>query len=239
MPGAAGTSRRRGAGDDRGDTQQPSARRPQEGDRGAIRGLFRRLAEALHPDRVQDEQDKATRTEVMKQIAVAYHAGDFARLVEIERTWATSGAPLATDDEGELERRLAAMERANEELRKQLRAIDRDLRLRRNSGEGQLARNLKRRRDAGQETSVTGEVEQDLQGLRRMLEFVRSFRDGQISLAKFLDGPDAKEEAGDAEMLEALAALAMLMGGEGIGAQPKRNRRRGKGASSRASRRGP
>ena len=124
MPGAAGTSRRRGAGDDRGDTQQPSARRPQEGDRGAIRGLFRRLAEALHPDRVQDEQDKATSTEVMKQIAVAYHAGDFARLVEIERTWAASGAPLATDDEGELGRRLATMERANEELRKQLRAIE-------------------------------------------------------------------------------------------------------------------
>ena len=38
----------------------------------SLRGLFYRLADALHPDKVQDEGDKAQRTEVMKELTQAY-----------------------------------------------------------------------------------------------------------------------------------------------------------------------
>ena len=82
-----------GGADDAEGLPRPAAAPFRDPDRAVIRGLLRRLAEALHPDKVQDERDKATRTEVMKEITVAYRERDFARLVEIERAWAAS-APV-------------------------------------------------------------------------------------------------------------------------------------------------
>ena len=235
--GADGGAWSREPDSDDGDIAQPSATRPKAGDRGALRGLFRRLAEALHPDKVQDEQDKAHRTEVMKQITVAYHEGDYAGLVEIERAWASSGgAPTASDREHDVERRFAAMEQANEELRSQLRAIEREVRALRRGAEGRLAADLRRRGGGREAPSVTAEFEQELEPLRRMCDFIRRFRDGQISLETFLDGPDAEDDD-VVDLTDALAALVMLMHEEGVGAEPKRNRRGSKPASAKARRR--
>lgn len=219
----------------------PSAIRPKAGDRGVLRGLFRRLAEALHPDKVQDEQAKAHHTAVMKQITVAYHEGDYARLVEIERAWTSSGgAPTAGDAEHEVERRFAIMEQANAELRKQLQAIEREVRGLRRSAEGLLAVDVKRRREGGEALGMISEVEQveqELETLRRICDFVRRFRDGEISLATFLDGPDAEEDADDIDLTDALATLVMLMQEEGVGVEPRRDRRGGKTARAKTRRR--
>lgn len=70
----------------------------------SLRGLFRRLAENLHPDKVQDHDGKAARTELMKEVTSAYRDGDLARLLEIERTWSS---PRDEPPAAEQARRLA------------------------------------------------------------------------------------------------------------------------------------
>jgi hypothetical protein len=213
----------------------PSAPRPP--DRSALRGLFRRLAEVLHPDKVQDPADKAARTEAMKQINVAYQDGDFARLVQLERTWSTTGAPLGGRAEDDVDRRLEALETANGELRAQLRQLEREIRVLRTSPDGELAREVKRH---GTVDALTQQAEEELRILRAVRDFVRGFRDRKISLEAFLDGPDlggADEDDDEVivDMAEAMAALVMLMHDEGLaGAATKgRSRRKGAGAKRR------
>ena len=209
---------------------------PRATEPGAIRDLFRRLAEALHPDKVQDEEAKATRTEVMKEITVAYRERDFARLVEIERTWAAS-VPVAYGDRGdEVERRLAVLAQANDELRKQQREIDRQLRRLRNSEDGRLASALKRHgRTSGDGgiASVVGPVEEELETLRRVHDFVEAFGAGKITLAEFLAGPRrAEAETDDLSIIleDALTELASMMDAAVVSdvlqtaASPPRNR---------------
>ncbi|MEO5769117.1 MAG: J domain-containing protein, partial [Polyangia bacterium] len=70
-----------------------SAKRPSDApDDQTLRVLFRRLAMAVHPDRVSDEAEKARRTEAMKDISRAYAERDLARLLALERQW-TEGPP--------------------------------------------------------------------------------------------------------------------------------------------------
>jgi hypothetical protein len=208
-------------------------------EQGALRDLFRRLADALHPDKVQDEQDKAIRTEVMKEITVAYRERDFARLVEIERTWAA--APVDDDDRGdEVERRIAVLVKTNLELRKQVRGLERELRRLRNSQPGQLSRDLKRSdRAGGGVAGVVGPVEEDLQELRRVHDHVQAFQEGKIGLPEFLEGPADPDDEVDESVIfgEMLSEFLTLMheevaprrggrGGRGKKARPKQERRR-------------
>jgi hypothetical protein len=162
----------------------------------------------------------------MKQVTVAYHDGDFARLVEIERTWARSGGVAATDHDAEIDQRFAALVRANDELRKQLRTIDRELRALRRSGDARLARDLRRDREAGETPCVTGDLDDELATLRRVHDFVRRFRDGEMSLAEFLDGPDADDDEEILEIADALAQLVMASRRRGNGGSSKPRRRR-------------
>jgi hypothetical protein len=213
----------------------PDVAAVKETERGALRDLFRRLAEALHPDKVQDEQDKATRTEVMKEITVAYRERDLARLVEIERTWAAS-APVVDGERGdEVERRLAVLVQTNLELRKQMQGLERRLRMSRNSQHGRLSRDLKRSDRAGDGLAgVVGPVEEELQNLRRVHDHVQAFQDGKISLAEFLRGPADQDDEVDEAVLfgEMLGELVSLMHEEvvprrgGKRARPKQRRRR-------------
>ncbi len=204
----------------------PAASAARPADRDVLRALFRRLAEALHPDKVQDEVEKARRTELMKQITVAYQAGDFARLVELERAWATGEAiPAATEDEAD--QRVAATERANAELQTQLRAIEREIRGLRASPDGELAKEIKRRGGGDDELGgLTREAEEELTGLRRLRDFVQAFQNGEMSFAEFAEGPDPDDDEEDEEDLldlaEAMAALTALMN------QPPAAARRGR-----------
>jgi ketosteroid isomerase-like protein len=49
------------------------------------KALFKKLAEASHPDKATDEAERVRRTELMKRLTVAYRTGDLAALVELER----------------------------------------------------------------------------------------------------------------------------------------------------------
>lgn len=190
-----------------------TARRPSDhGPVESLRDLYRRLAGAIHPDKVQDEDEKARRTEAMKEVTRAYGDGDLARLLEIERNWRTSDdVPARTDAQG-IEERCAGLEQINRELRAQLAALDGELRQIRRSPRGRMASDLKRSRQHGGDSlaDLTEEARGDLARLREIRDFVYAFRDGQISLARFLAGPEEHEPHDDpeADLLQLLAQLA-------------------------------
>ena len=171
-----------------------SARRPDDGVIGqSVRGLFRKLAEALHPDKVQVEEEKERRTEVMKEITRAYQDGDLARLMELERAWMVGGQmSFARDEVDEFERRLATEERTNEALRAQLDQLTWELKELRRSPQAAVFSQAERAAKGTGMTPVDWMVEDasaQLEDLRKHIDFVTSFRDGQIGLDEFLAGP--------------------------------------------------
>ena len=184
-------------------------RAPRPGGKGpieSIRGIYRRLAKAIHPDKVQDEAERARRTEIMKDVTRAYGDGDLARLLEIERLWSVSAEPAtATDD---LAQRCEAQERTNAELRAQLRGIDAKLRVARRSPHGDLVRHRRSGGDPVGDLIADARTEHDsLTGVR---DHVLAFERGSLSLADFLAGPGAADERDDLDALlrQAAAALA-------------------------------
>lgn len=209
---------------------------PKEHNRGALRDLYRRLAETLHPDKVQDEADKAHRTEMMKEVTVAYRQSDFARLLEIERAWASSAAPTTLTADEEIERRLAVLAEADGELRKQLRALEREVRGRRRTPEADLAKT--RKRGPSGVDMLLEQAEAELESLRKMHAFVEAFRDGKMSLEEFLEGPPSGGMIADDEIVDLEEAFADFVGFvEEVAATMARGRRsRGQGPRSASKR---
>lgn len=180
-----------------------SARRPSdaEGDR-SLRGLFRRLAMAMHPDRVADAAEKVRRTEAMKEITRAYEERDLARLLHLEQTWMNAGVLDAegTPDDS-LARKVAHLERMNQDLRAQLRALAQALRELRRSPAGALHLELRReaqraQRHAGRSSrsvdpvaALMAEAKMALCSLQDLRAFVMAFRDGNLTLDAFMRGP--------------------------------------------------
>ena len=213
------------ADDDRGDDEQAPGRGPRPSRRGSaagdqvasaapaganptVRGLFLRLARALHPDRAQDARERAVRTETMKEINRAYREGDIARLAELERDLKARGAfggSAASDGTGgadagdaELDKRCAALEQTNLALHQQLKGLRRDLRALRDSDMGRMAADLGRRRgrSGGVDpfADLDADAAADLERFRMLRDHVGAFRDGEISLEDFLVGPPDDEE---------------------------------------------
>lgn len=89
----------------------------------ALRATFRRLASELHPDKVQDELERARRTDLMKCVTHAYQAGDLARLFELEQKHAGAALPVAED----VDARVEQLTQTNRQLRSQLRRAAEDL----------------------------------------------------------------------------------------------------------------
>jgi hypothetical protein len=172
---------------------------PQHGQkpgRDSLRSLFKRLALAVHPDRAQHEGDRERRTEAMKEATRAYEDGDLARLVELETAW-QSGAP-APEGADEDARRCAELEQTLRELTRQSRTLTAELRsLRRQVSEELL--------DLPVEQVVVG-AEGELKELELIRDFARDFRDGKITLATFLEGPEPEQDP-LVELEEALSAL--------------------------------
>jgi len=177
-----------------------------------LRGLFLRLARALHPDRVQDAREQAARTETMKEINRAYREGDVARLAELERLVTAKGGfagangkrgagepgpdlgQAGDDVDGQgVDARCAALEQTNQALRDQLNMLRRDLRALRESGMGRLATDIEHHRARGAKGDPFAEVEADAadeaQRYRAFRDHVRAFRDGSIALEDLLMGP--------------------------------------------------
>ncbi len=162
---------------------------PQRGQgpgREALRELFRRLARDLHPDHAQHDQERERRTEAMKQITQAYQDGDLARLIELEKAWRADEQLPAGGEENEA--RCREIERTIRELRSQANEPRRELRRIKYSS---AATALDTRVDL---LIAQGEVE--LREFESIRDLVRSFRDGEITLARFLQGPEPYDDEG-------------------------------------------
>jgi hypothetical protein len=167
-----------------------------------LRSLFRRLAIALHPDKVQDVEQKAERTSLMKDVTRAYEAGDVARLLELERAHLACEAHAL---EPELCVRVARVQAAIKELRRQLRELTAACKLARQALpvtlEGRRKDDAAIQRELDQ---LVQQVECELEGLRKMRDFVGRFCDGKMGLREFLAGPEATRRAWDEDVFEAI-----------------------------------
>jgi prefoldin subunit 5 len=189
-----------------------SATKPSEKNAGLLRSLFRKLAVALHPDKVQDEKERATLTSVMKEVTRAYESGDVARLVEIERTWLAQ-APVP-ERELDVARRITELLAANKELRRQLRSLTAELKELKQSA---IGFSTPRRRGAranaarSEVDEMVAHFERELADLETVRDFAQRFADGEIGIGEFLLGPELEEGEHDpfeemlAEVLEAMA----------------------------------
>lgn len=132
-----------------------------------------------------------------------------------------------------MDRRRAALDRAIDELRKQLRDIEKQLRALRRSPEGGAQRGFNRNGEAGRDAALaylTEEAEQDLQRLRDMHAFVGAFRDGKLSREEFLAGPSVR----DPEDLDLGELLADPLGFAQTTAAPSRSKAKGKSRAKRS-----
>lgn len=197
--------------DDGGDAGY-SATKPDEKKAGVLRALFRKLAVALHPDKVQDPKERDALTGVMKEVTRAYESGDVARLVEIERTWLAQ-APVP-DRELDVARRITEVLAANKELRRQLRGLTAELKELKQSipGASPARRGARKTAPRSEVDELIGQMERELSELRSIRDFAQSFADGEIGIAEFMLGPEVPgQEDVDpfeqmlAEVLEAMA----------------------------------
>ncbi len=212
--------------------ESPTAERPL--DRSTIRTLFRRMAEALHPDKVQDEEERLYRTELMKEVTSAYHQGDLARLLDLERALkngVSAGAPETA------ERRCEKVSEEIQELRVQLREIERAMRALKKDPAIKMAAQFTR---GAAGALLIEEARQEATTLGKILDFVRSFQQGAIPLADFLDGPDLgyDEEDDPMEVVDRMMADMAMFGGAPAGsarrAPPKRTPAKAKAKARRA-----
>ena len=162
-----------------------SARRPSDATKDqTLRALFRRLAMAMHPDRVADDAEKARRTEAMKDLSRAYADRDLARLLILEKQWADG---LANDVEAvdEEQREAARLEQANRELHIQLQNLTAELKARRRSPTGRMSDELRRpARGGGPDpvASLAADLAQGLAQLQRVHARLRAYAEGRLSL---------------------------------------------------------
>lgn len=210
----------RGAQSDTGESGY-SAHKPSEKDASLLRALFRKLAVALHPDKVRDPKEREELTAIMKEVTRAYESRDVARLVEIERTWlAQAPVPEREDD---IARRVTELLSANKELRRQLRALTAEVKDLKHSVPG-LSTPRRRGKAYAPRSEVDEMVEQaerELAELRKMRDFARRFADGDMSITEFLLGPGLAGDEEDpfdqmlAEVLDAMAGARRPRGGRG------------------------
>lgn len=186
--------------DDEPARQQESATRHRGGsdDRKDMRALFLKLAEALHPDKVQDDEEKARRTELMKDLNRAYQDGDVAKILEIEAALSISGGTDTALKEDDIERRCRVLENQYCLLQKQYRELlDELLEVRRSMlGEAVIeARRNRRARAADPYRTIIEPMEQSIAFLQGVHDHVASFAAGEISVDEFLDGPLMGDES--------------------------------------------
>ena len=205
----------------------PSAKRPASKGASTLRDVFRRLANAIHPDRSQTDADRDHRTEAMKEVTIAYQNGDLARLLELENAWlAEEKMPVEAHDE--TERRCANLERTNSELKKQLRDLEKEIRELKGSVPVLAADELglRGKGSAARVGALVDELQASVDSLCQVRDFVRSFVDGKITLDEFTKGPagagedDADMDLDPAELDAFLADI--FLGGD-------RSSRRGRG----------
>ncbi len=165
-----------------------------------LRKTFLSLADAIHPDKVQSEEEKRARTEAMKQLNRAYHEGDLAGILEIERAWNLESKLEPDSAVDEIKRRCQALEHKNALLAEQLRTLSQRLSALRQTMPGAVVvdvRRLRRARDPDPIAAVLTPLELELEILRSLATFVQSFQNGEMSLERFLAGPQLPDDLDD------------------------------------------
>lgn len=82
-----------------------------------LKRLFRQLAQKIHPDRAENEADRAWRTELMSEANRAYRAGDEMVLRDILEQWQSSRANTDTTASERIARSTANQAASNDALR--------------------------------------------------------------------------------------------------------------------------
>jgi hypothetical protein len=203
-----------------------SASKPSEKNAGLLRSLFRKLAVALHPDKVQDEKERQTLTRVMKEVTQAYESGDVARLVEIERTWLAQ-APVP-DRESDVARRIAELLSANKELRRQLRALTAEVKEIKASVPGMQPRRRRGGPARSELDEMLAQMEREVTELRTLRDFAQRFADGDMSVTEFLLGPELLHADDEDPFDQMLAEVLDAMGDAPRQRKAPGSRRRGK-----------
>lgn len=183
--------------------------RPDRDDLKKIRQLFLRLADRFHPDKVTDEVEKAFRTEVMKEINLAYQNGDLARLLEIEKQQELE-ALIDRDSSDDLTRHCAKVESENSFLKEQLATLKQQLKLTKKTQQGEMTAVFKKITKYGGDPigEALFEIEAHVEVVEQLHKFVLDFRDRRITIQEFLRGPtDLQQQQMTEEelMLEFLA----------------------------------
>jgi hypothetical protein len=156
-----------------------------------IRKLFLRLADSFHPDKVTDEAEKEYRTEIMKEINLAYQDGDLARLLAIEKQQEL-GAIIDRDSSNDLTRHCAKVEAENTYLKDQLETFKQQLKLTKKTQQGEMTAAFKKISKYGGDPigEALREVETQISIIEEMHQFVADFRDRRITIKEFLRGPE-------------------------------------------------
>ena len=172
-----------------------AAKKPDR-DKG-LRALYHKLARQYHPDRAEDDAERAAHGDVMRQVNDAYHSGDTQRLLELSRE-------LGIDVEG-----LVGGTGLLQELVQQYENLKAELRAMRASFLGTLVIDTRRaardRSDPPLEMLLAYEVAKRDE-LRRVRDFVGGFVEGKVSLTELMEGPPRD----DAEELEGFGGLSGL-----------------------------
>ncbi|MEA5503516.1 J domain-containing protein [Halotia wernerae UHCC 0503] len=182
-----------------------------------VRQTFLRLAEIFHPDKVKDGETQMRHTEIMKEINKAYQEGDFARLLEIEQQHQL-GTSIDSNSEDDLTRNCNRLEQENEFLKTQYENLKRELRLVKNTPEGEMISDCRKATKAGIDpmNQVVEQVEAQIQVIASIRDFVKDFREQKMTIKEFIRGPEILRSLNREMMEEMLEQMFEELGEIGV-----------------------
>ena len=162
-----------------------------------IRQTFLKLAALFHPDKVTDQETQMHHNEIMKEVNRAYQEGDIARLLEIEKQHhLQEEIDLQKTTKSEIERLCLQREKDNQLLKNQYENIKRELRIARNTPEGEIVKDYRACQKQGIDAvaEMILELESRVNQIENIRNFVQDFHDKKMTIKEFLRGPTAEEE---------------------------------------------
>lgn len=95
----------------------------------SVRDVYRRLASALHPDRVQEAQERARKTALMQQANQAYAEGNLLALLELQlQAEQVDAGHLAVADQRRLQHYVEVLQEQLAELQAETRRLEAEFR---------------------------------------------------------------------------------------------------------------
>ncbi|BAZ03890.1 J domain-containing protein [Calothrix sp. NIES-3974] len=187
---------------------------PRSSESKQIRSYFLRLAEIFHPDKVTDAETQMRHTEIMKEINRAYQEGDLAKLLEIEKQH-EAGELIDSNSEDDLSRACKRLKVQNQLLKKQYEELKRELRLVKNTPEGAMVADYRKATKQGIDVvqMMLGQIEQQVNIIAEIRDFVKDFHDKKITVKQFLAGPRVLQSMQEEMMEELLEQMLEELGG--------------------------